>query len=315
MSDTTLGPNGVRVSKLTFGTMQFGGKADARASAEIYAACRDAGITMFDTAYSYTDGRSEEILGDLVRPERDQVIVATKVAASGGSGQANIVQQFDSCLKRLKLDHVDLLYLHRWDPDTPLEVTLEAMNSLYNDGRFSHLGVSNFAAWQVVKSIAIARAHGFRPPEVLQPMYNLVKRQAEVEILPMALSEGVQVYNYSPLGGGLLTGKYARGGDGGRLTHDKMYAARYAPDWMHDAAVGLSDLAAEAGIHPITAAIAWTAKHPGITAPIISGTSAAQIEPALAAMHLDLDDDLYARISALVPTPPPATDRLEEQAG
>jgi aryl-alcohol dehydrogenase-like predicted oxidoreductase len=146
---------------------------------------------------------------------------------------------------------------------------------------------------------------------MIQPMYNLVKRQVEVEILPMALSEGFAVVPYSPLGGGLLSGKYAAG-DTGRLTTDKMYATRYGVDWMHRAATDLAALAAEVGQHPATLAVAWAARHPGVTAPIISARSVPQLQPSLAALDYKIDDALYARLRALAPEPPPATDRLEE---
>ncbi|MFT7136183.1 MAG: aryl-alcohol dehydrogenase-like predicted oxidoreductase [Akkermansiaceae bacterium] len=147
---------------------------------------------------------------------------------------------------------------------------------------------------------------------VIQPMYNLVKRQAEVEILPMADDLGILVAPYSPLGGGLLTGKYAKG-EAGRLTQDDRYAARYAPDVMHQTAVGLSDLAADMGMHPATLAVAWVAAHPTGPSPIISARSAEQLAPSLAAMTYDMPADVYAKIASLSPTPPPATDRIEEQ--
>lgn len=142
-------------------------------------------------------------------------------------------------------------------------------------------------------------------------MYSLIKRQAEVEILPMALSEGIAVAPYSPLGGGLLTGKYAEGGTG-RLTENEKYEMRYSMPWMHEAAVALRVLAAEIGAAPATLAVAWAAAHPGVKAPIISARDVAQLDASLAARDMALPPDLYARITALSQTPPPATDRLEE---
>ena len=146
---------------------------------------------------------------------------------------------------------------------------------------------------------------------MLQPMYNLVKRTAEVELLPMAESEGFAVCPYSPLGGGLLTGKYARG-EGGRIRDDKMYSQRYGADWMFDAAEGLNGIAAETGVHAATLAVAWVARNPGVWGPIVSGRSAEQLGPSLKAIGFDMDDALYARLSALSPAPPRYNDRSEE---
>lgn len=208
------------------------------------------------------------------------------------------------------MDVIDILYLHRWDGDTPLEESFETLARLQSDGTIRHIAVSNFAAWQVVKAQGVAATFDTRI-DMIQPMYSLVKRQAEVEILPMAADQGIAVAPYSPLGGGLLSGKYAQGGTG-RLTEDDRYAARYAPDWMHAAARGLSELASEVGLHPATLAVAWVASHPAVTAPIISARNAQQLAPSLAASDVTLDPDLMARLTALTPTPAPATDRLEE---
>jgi aryl-alcohol dehydrogenase-like predicted oxidoreductase len=303
-------PDGTPISGYCFGTMQFGGKADADESRAMYDACRGAGINFFDTAYGYTEGASETLLGQFANPEREKLFIATKCAHPGDSKADTITRQFDESRQRLGMDIVDLLYLHRWDDDTPLEETFGALAKMSEAGTIRHIGVSNFSAWQVMKAARVA--HDFSLSiTMLQPMYNLVKRQAEVEILPMAQAEGFAVVPYSPLGGGLLTGKYGAGATG-RITDDPMYKARYGQDWMHAAAASLSDFAAELGVSPITLAVAWVARNPGITAPIVSGSSAAQLQPSLAAMTFDMDDDLYARITALTPTPPPATDRTEE---
>ncbi|MAQ84597.1 MAG: aldo/keto reductase [Maritimibacter sp.] len=302
--------NGAPISKFCFGTMQFGGKADEAQSAEMFAACREAGINFFDTAFGYTDGKSERYLGKLAASERESLFLATKCAHPAPSTPANIMAQFEESMDRLDMGYVDLLYLHRWDDGTPLEDTFETLATLTESGRVREIGISNFSAWQTMKAQAVARSFSLSIA-ALQPMYNLVKRQAEVEILPMALSESFSVFPYSPLGGGLLTGKYGKG-DGGRLVDDAMYKARYAQDWMHNAAIALQDLGAELGVSPITLAVAWVARNPGITAPIVSGRTVEQLRPSLDAMTFDMDDALYARMSALTPTPPPATDRLEE---
>ncbi len=304
--------NGAAISRLTFGTMQFGGTADAGESRAMYDAARGAGITHFDTAYVYTDGASETLLGEMVRSEeRADLFVATKAAYTGGSTRNNILTHFDVSRQRMGLDVVDLLYLHRFDDDTPLAETIGALAHLQDKGAIRFIGVSNFAAWQVMKAQAIAADHGTRI-DVIQPMYNLVKRQAEVEIIPMCVDQGIEMVPYSPLGGGLLTGKYVGGGGSGRLIDDERYAARYGVDWMHRTAADLSELAASLGVDAATLAVAWVAAHPCRPRPIISARNAAQLAPSLAAASFEMSADLYARLTALSRTPPPATDRIEE---
>lgn len=302
--------NGTALSRLTFGTMQFGGNADAKASRAMYDAARAAGITHFDTAVGYTGGHSEKLIGPMVAAERDAVYLATKVGYQGGSGAANILAQFDRSRSQLGLDAVDLLYLHRFDDATPLEETFSTLARLQSDGAIRHIGVSNYAAWQVMKAQAVCAQLGTRI-DVIQPMYNLVKRQAEVELLPMATDQGILACPYSPLGGGLLTGKYSRG-ETGRLTTDDRYTARYGRDWMHTAAADLLALSEELGTNPATLAVAWAAAHPARPSPIISARSVEQLAPSLAAAAFNMTPALYDRIAQLSPTPAPATDRLEE---
>ncbi|MFU8883632.1 MAG: aldo/keto reductase [Rhodobacterales bacterium] len=302
--------DGTPASRLAFGTMQFGGRADTTQSAAMFEASLAAGITHFDTAHAYTGGASEEITGRLIAPHRDRLILATKAGYVGGSTRDNIRKTFDISRQRLQMDCIDILYLHRFDDDTPLEETFQTLAELKQAGLIRYVGVSNFAAWQVMKSVWVASQFGLRI-DILQPMYNLVKRQAEVELFPVCVDQDIAIAPYSPLGGGLLTGKYAAGGSG-RLIEDQAYASRYAPDWMHAAALGLQDIAADVGVHAATLAVAWAARHPAGPTPIISARSVEQLAPSLAAMDYALDDALYARLAALTPTPAPATDRLEE---
>lgn len=309
MTDMTT-RSGSPASSLCFGTMQFGGKADITASEEMYRASREAGINFFDTAYVYTGGQSEEMLGRFAHDEQDEIITATKVAYDKPATRANIIGSFDESRQRMKMDVVDLLYLHRFDPSTTLEESLEALAELQSQKLIRYIGISNFAAWQVVKANHVAATFGTKI-DVLQPMYNLVKRQAEVEILPACVDQGIAVCPYSPLGGGLLTGKYAADA-GGRLTENAQYKARYNVDWMHDCAAALPRLAAEHGTTAPTLAVAWVAKNPGVTAPIISARSLEQLQPSLAAADFEMSDALYEAVTALSQTPPPATDRLEE---
>lgn len=302
--------DGSEAAPMCFGCMQFGGTADASASREMFDACREAGINFFDTAHTYTGGQSEEILGSLIKRKRDALIIATKAGYTGGSGRENIRKQFEESRSRLNLDTLDILYLHRWDTNTPLLETIETLCELQSHGKIRHIGVSNFAAWQVMKAQAVATQLGTRI-EIIQPMYSLIKRQAEVELFPMALSEGIAVVPYSPLGSGLLTGKYLQGGSG-RLSSDARYAARYGQAWMAETAKALSDFSQDMGVNPATLAVAWARHHPAVTAPIISARNPEQLAVSLDAMHLLLNAEQYAAIEALSPRPAPATDRLEE---
>lgn len=304
--------DGTPASRLAFGTMQFGGKADARASRAMFDACLEAGITHFDTAHVYTEGNAERLLGSFLGDRRESLIIATKAGYTGGAGRANILASAETSRQRMQLDTLDVLYIHRFDPETPLSESFGALAELKQQGHIRHIGLSNFAAWQVVKAAHFAAGFGLEIA-VIQPMYSLVKRQAEVEILPMAQDLGILVAPYSPLGGGLLTGKYAKGGSG-RISEDPRYAARYGEEAMHGAAAGLSALAADLDTHPATLAVAWAAAHPSKPTSIISARTPEQLAPSLDAMTYVMTPDTYAAIAALSPTPPPATDRLEEQA-
>ncbi|UWP92670.1 aldo/keto reductase [Aliiroseovarius crassostreae] len=302
--------DGTPAGRCAFGTMQFGAKADEAASAAMFDACLEAGITHFDTAHLYTGGASEKILGALIKPHRERLIIASKIGYRPPDNLAALREEFDLSRRRLGQEVIDLLYLHRFNPNLPLEAQIATLAELQQEGAARYLAVSNYAAWQAMKAQCIAHSMGTRL-DALQPMYSLVKRQAEVEILPMCAAEGILPLTYSPLGGGLLTGKYAEGG-AGRLTEDDDYAIRYGPGWMHRTAQGVSEIARSLGTHPATLAVAWAAAHPTRPAPILSARSAEQLGPSLDGLQYPMDEVLYARLSALTQSPPPATDRLEE---
>lgn len=321
MQYTLLGRTGVTVSRLCYGTMSFGGDADEATSAEMFARCLDAGINFFDTANSYSGGRSEEILGRLMKGKRDELVITSKVSSSVGEGPNNrgnarrhIMMQVENSLRRLQTDRLDVYFLHHFDAKTPIEETLRAMDDLVHQGKILYPGVSNWAAWQIAKALGISSQHGWSRFECIQPMYSLAKRQAEVEILPLAKSEEVGVIAYSPLGGGILTGKYVgEKPEEGRLVTNKMYQKRYAEEMYADIAARFSEHAKAQGVHPATLAVAWAMAHPAVTAPIIGARNVQQLEGSLAAADLQLSDEQYAAISALSYTPPPATDRSEER--
>ena len=298
-------------SRFCFGTMQFGGGSSELESAACFNACRELGINFFDCAWAYAGGKSEEILGRLIAKERAQLIITSKGGHGGGTGRANLQSQLDDSLRRLNTDYLDIYFLHRIDAETPLEQVFETVAGFLESGKIKMLGVSNYSAWQVMKAQCIAQSFGIRI-DVIQPMYNLVKRQAEVELLPMCTSENIAVTPYSPLGGGILTGKYGNTTASGRLTQNDEYIARYSPKWMYHTAQYLSALATKLNVSPVTLAVQWVQANPAITAPIISGRTTEQLAPSLAAMGTELSAELYQEISQLSPKPAPATDRLEE---
>lgn len=317
-----LGNTGVQVSKLCFGTMSFGGDADEQTSAAMFHRCRDMGINFFDCANVYQAGRSEEILGQLIADCRDDVVITSKVyfptgddVNARGASRRHILAAVEASLKRLQTDYIDLYFIHRFDDRTPLEESLRVMDDLVRQGKILFPAASNFAAWQVAKALGISAKEGWARFECLQPMYNLAKRQAEVEILPMARSENLGVISYSPLGAGLLTGKYgpSRRPESGRLVENKVYQTRYGADWIYPMAQSFADLARDRGFEPAALAVAWVAGHPAITAPIIGARNLTQLEGSLKALEIEMTPQLRAEISALSLEPPPATDRSEER--
>ena len=319
MKYKTLGRTGVQVSQLCYGCMSFGGDADEAASAQMFKAVRDLGVNFFDTADQYSKGKSEEILGKLMRGMRDDLVVATKCYnPSGpdinakGSSRRHVTRAVEASLKRLQTDRVDVLYLHMRDPLTPIEETMRALEDVVRSGKVLYPALSNHSAWETQAALAAQAANGWTRVEAIQPMYNLVKRQAEVEILPMAQANGVSVFPYSPAGGGLLSGKYADGGKG-RIADNKMYASRYSEPWMHEVAEKFAGFCRNYGWHPMSVAVAWVAAHPGVTAPIVGARSLQQLQASLDSLKIDMTPALWAEIAALSRTPPPATDRLEEQ--
>ncbi|MEM5495389.1 aldo/keto reductase [Hoeflea sp. AS16] len=317
-----LGQTGVQVSELCFGTMSFGGDADEAESARMFSACRDAGINFFDCADGYGKGAAETILGKLIKGERDDLVITSKcfspmrddVNARGGN-RRHILQAVEASLRRLGTDRLDVLFMHRWDATVPLEETLRALETLVADGKVLYLGASNYSAWQIAKGLGISERHGWPRFDVIEPMYSLVKRQAESEIFPLALSENLGVISYSAVGGGLLSGKYGKGTrpDSGRIMANPDYAKRYSEDWVFDVAEAFTEFAREMGVHPVSLAVAWAAANPAVTCPIIGARNLEQLQPSLDSIKIDMTPDLHARIAALSRTPAPATDRLEDQ--
>ncbi len=323
MKYKTVGKTGIQVSELCFGTMSFGGNADRETSKQLFHRCLDKGINFFDSANVYSGGVAEEILGELIAGRRDEVVITSKAGfPSGtdlnarGSSRRHLFLAVEQSLKRLKTDRIEFYFIHRFDSLTSIEETVRALDDLRRQGKILYPAVSNWAAWQIAKALGISAKECLAGFELIQPMYNLVKRQAEVEILPLAESEKLGVISYSPLGGGLLTGKYGIGKrpETGRLVEQNNYTKRYENETYYAIADRFSAYASERGIHPATLAVAWVLSHPAITAPIIGARSVEQLEPSLAAVDLEFTEEWRKEITALSIDPPLATDRSEEAA-
>lgn len=319
MKTKLLGRTGIHVSQLCFGTMSFGGDADEATSAAMYKAVRDAGINFFDTANEYNKGKSEEILGRLAKDHRNDLVISTKCfnktgpdVNAGGANRRHVVQAVEASLRRLQTDRIDVLFLHRFDPVTPIDEMMRGLEDLVRSGKVIYPAVSNWSAWQTQRAVDIQERNNWARLQVIQPMYNLVKRQAEVELLPMAAANGIGVIPYSPGAAGLLSGKYS-GEATGRLRTNKMYEARYGEEWAFETAEKYVAFCRQKGLHPVSAAIAWVGAHPAITAPIIGARNLDQLKDSLASVKIDMTPELRAEIADLSRTPPPATDRLEEQ--
>ncbi len=310
-----LGRTGINVSPLCLGTMTFGREADEQTSLAMLDRALDAGVNFIDTANIYGQGRSEAIVGRWLKRHRDRVVLASKVFGQmgdrpndRGNSRSNILAAVEASLQRLQTDHLDCYYLHQWDPDTALDESLAALETLVQQGKIRYAAISNFSAWQTMKALWTAAGNGYRPVVALQPMYNLLKRQAEVEILPMAQSEQLAVCPYNPMAAGLLTGKYLDG-EQGRLAENEMYRKRYGDPGYTDIVARFVAYARERNIFPGTLAVAWVMHHPAVTSTIIGARNMEQLEAVLATTDVELSTAERDQISALSPPPPLATDR------
>jgi aryl-alcohol dehydrogenase-like predicted oxidoreductase len=322
MKYNLLGATGIKVSELCFGTMSFGGDANEDESSRMFRACRDRGINFFDCADVYSGGVSEQILGRLMSSERDDLVITSKCHGptsddinARGANRRHITRAVEASLRRLNTDRIDVLFMHRFDNSLALEETLRALENVVQSGKVLYIGASNYAAWQVAKALGISERRGWSRFDVIQPMYSLVKRQVETEILPMAESENIGVITYSPIGAGMLSGKYGLGvrPNEGRLVADARYAKRYSADGTYETAAAFTEFARNMGVHPVSLAVSWVGSHPAVTSPVVGARNVEQLANALDSVAIDMTPELRAEISALSPTPPPATDRLEER--
>lgn len=322
MEYTSLGRTGIKVSRLCLGTMSFGGRADAQMSKRMYRMCRERGVNFFDCADAYQGGESERVLGSCIAGERDSVVITTKAHTprsadpnDRGCSAKHLVNALHGSLKRLGTDYVDIFFLHSFDPDVGEQEVLATLQRFVNEGKVLSIGVSNYAAYQVERLLWTARLKHLVPVSCIQPMYNVAKRMAEVELLPMARVENLGVMTYSPLGGGLLTGRFLPEAKehSVRLVENPKYAQRYGGAFYRDVATRFRELAVELGIEEATLAVAWVLANQTVTAPIIGAGNVDQLAPSLEAISCHLDEDVLRKIDAISPPPPVATDRTEDQ--
>jgi aryl-alcohol dehydrogenase-like predicted oxidoreductase len=320
-----LGRTGLKVSEVSLGTMAFGRWIDEHASSEVLDAALDAGINLIDTADVYgkgmdlsdprQSGESEAILGQLLKGRRDRVILATKVHGRVGSevndaGQSryHIFRAIENSLKRLNTDYVDLYQVHRFDSETPLEETLRALDDLVRQGKVRYIGCSNYAAWQIAKAHGISAVHNLQRFESVQPEYSLITRDIERELVPFAESEGVGIIVYSPLGRGILAGKYRAGEAapaGSRLAAgEQRLKLLLQPERNLELAELLKPLAERRGLTLAQFALAWVLSRPGITSAILGASKPEHITEAAAKWHERLSQKELGEI-----------DELTEKAG
>ncbi|WP_405056408.1 aldo/keto reductase [Kribbella sp. NBC_01505] len=314
-----LGRSGLRVSPLSLGTMTFGedwgwgtDKAEAQRILDTYA---DRGGNFVDTASMYTNGTSEQLLGQLTQDRRDQFVLATKYTMitnptdpnAGGNHRKSMVRSVERSLRNLQTDYIDLLYLHAWDFTTPVEEILRAMDDLVRQGKVLYVGISDAPAWQVSRMQAIADLRGWSPLVALQVEYSLVERTVERDLIPMARELGLGVLPWSPLASGVLTGKYTRadldhdGGTAGAAGTRKNVAA--SGNALTERALDIADVvkvvAERNGWTPAQVALAWTLQNPGVTSPIIGARTLNQFEQNLTALDVEFSAQDLAELEAV----------------
>ena len=309
-----LGCSGLRISTLTMGTMTFGGRGnfDKVGATDLDGARRqiemamDAGVNLIDTADIYSGGAAEEIVGQSLRGIRDKVLVATKArfpmgddVNDAGLSRHHLIRACEASLRRLETDHIDLYQVHEWDGQTPLEETLAALDHLLTSGKVRYVGCSNFAGWQVMKALGIADRTGL-PRFVSQQVYlSLQAREAEYEIVPSAIDQGLGLLIWSPLAGGLLSGKYRRGQDappGARHASEWTEPPIYDEDKLYDTIEAVVEVAEGRGVSAAQVALAWLLGRPGITSVIVGARTDDQLADNLAAASLSLSADETARL-------------------
>ena len=319
MHNVRFGGTGLHVSRVCLGTMTFGLQIDEAASRAVLDKAADLGVTFLDTADAYplggdlsTAGRTEEILGRWLQGRRADYVVATKCFApmgrnrwDMGNSRRHIMDAIDASLRRLHTDFIDLYQLHFDDPGVPLDETLGALDDLVRVGKVRYIGCSNYLAYRLARAIGVSEAKGLARYDSVQPRYNLIFREFERELFPLCLDEGIAVIPYNPIAGGMLSGKHDRTkapDEGTRFALGnaaQTYQDRYWHDNVFDTVDELVKLASDAGIPLPTLAVAWTLRHPAITAPIVGASRPEQLDATVAAVDTKLDQDLVDRLNEL----------------
>lgn len=310
MEYANLGRAGVKVSRICLGCMSFGNdaawKVELDVAQPIIKKAIDLGINFFDTANVYSLGRSEEITGECLNGYRDDMIVATKVYGSmgdkpnqSGLSRRHIMQQIRGSLKRLRMDHVDLYQVHRWDYTTPIEETLRALDDLVHEGSVRYIGASSMFTWQFLKALNVSKQLGLESFVSMQNHYNLVYREEEREMIPLCREEGIGLVPWSPLAKGFLTGKYKRGeiSKGTRYESDRLLRERFFKPEDFDVLEAVEEVANEKGVIPAQVAISWLL-HKGVTATIVGPTRVEHVQDAVNAIDVKLDTSDMKRLEA-----------------
>jgi aryl-alcohol dehydrogenase-like predicted oxidoreductase len=310
MNYKTLGRTGVKVSPLCLGCMNFGWGAEESDSIAMIHRALDAGINFLDTADVYGKGASETIVGKALKGKRDGVFLATKVHGKMGEGpndlgnsRLHIMQGCEASLKRLGVDHIDLYQIHRPQASVPIDETLRALDDLVRQGKVRYIGTSTFGAWQLVESLWVSEKLGLNRFISEQPPYNLLDRRVERELFPMAQTYGIGIIPWSPLAGGMLTGKYRRGAegpDGSRYQGGKFRNGETVPDAAWDVIEGIEKLAGDKGCAMDAFALAWSAAHPAVSSPIIGPRTMEQLENNLKALDVEISDEDKKRVDELI---------------
>jgi len=316
MEYRSLGRTGAKVSVLCLGCMMFGGKTIPEDSYTIIDRAIDAGINFLDTANVYSRGRSEEVTGEALKRngKRDRIVLATKVHGvmddndpnMSGNTRRNIIQQCEASLKRLQTDWIDLYQIHRPQSSVPIDETLRALDDLVRSGKVRYIGTSTFGAWQVVESLWVSKELGLNRFVCEQPPYNLLDRRIERELIPLAQSYGIGLIPWSPLAGGLLTGKYNRGTpapEGTRFadfTNNPILQKRWN-DISFGAIEQYEAYTKERGVPFSHFALAWCAAMPGVTSPIIGPRTLDQLEDNLKAIEVKITPEDMAKVDSIVP--------------
>ena len=306
MNYRRLGSSGLQVSELTLGTMTFGGAGnfakvgdtDLAGAQRQIDMCLDAGINMIDTADVYSQGTAEEIVGEAIKAKRDEVLLASKVRMAMGDGpndqglsRQHVITGCEASLRRLQTDWIDLYWVHEWDGSTPLQETLEALSLLVDQGKIRYVGVSNFAAWQLMKALAIAEREQLPRFIAQQVYYSLQERSIEYELVPLGLDQGLGTFVWSPLAGGLLSGKFRRGQDapeGSRGLSDWGEPPVYDEDGLYDTIDVLVEIAEAHDVSAAQVALAWLLRQPSVSSVIIGARTDEQLADNLRAGELEL---------------------------